>query len=235
MSKISTVAIALLVSSLFIRAESYDSNIFLDINYKDSRSISKWFKRKPDFNVINEQGQSVLIKAVQSGNRILVRRLLNKGVDVNIIDDFGKTALDYAIEKNYQQIVLMLVEKKAMVTSQQNIVDVRQMITSNARWLSFWGNILLFPVKVLLTAAIIALPIVVLAMPYVPVIAGFAVGMGGAAEVGISSWTVAMITAGVSTSCVVVGLPCYTASIGWYDKQAWYTPSLITYNTAVIR
>lgn len=214
-----------------------DSNIFLDIDYRDNKSILKWLKRKPDFNVLNEQGQSVLIKAVQANNSNLVATLIRKGVDVNTIDDCGKTALDYAIESKHKKLVLSLVKKNAMVTTQQNLADVRTMITSKARWLRALSTIFLLPIKVLGIVALVAAPLVIIALPIVGAISAVAAGFtGGAAVMSMSTvYHVAAVTGLVCTTGLAIGLPCHMLSINWYDKQALYNPNLIAYNTAVIR
>lgn len=110
-----------------------DSNIFLDIDYRDNKSILKWLKRKPDFNVLNEQGQSVLIKAVQAGNTGFVKKLLKTEIDLNAIDSFGKTALDYAVETNHKKIVLMLAKKEAVVTQEEYQVKVQNIVKKSKR------------------------------------------------------------------------------------------------------
>jgi len=53
-------------------------------------------------------GESVLMMEVFSANINNVRLLLDNGADVNFVSHFGKTALDYAIEKHYAKLVDLL-------------------------------------------------------------------------------------------------------------------------------
>lgn len=112
-----------------------DSDIFWDVHYGDTRAINKWTASNQDVNQINDEGQSVLIKAVIKENKILVRRLLNNcAINVNIVDIFGKTALDYAVQQENKVLVRMLLKKKAQVTTDFNAIKCRELALKRSGW-----------------------------------------------------------------------------------------------------
>lgn len=59
------------------------------------------------------------IKAIRGDNPSLIQEMLEKGMDVNIIDYFGRTALILAMKKGHKEIVNRLVES----TPNINIID----------------------------------------------------------------------------------------------------------------
>ncbi len=61
-----------------------------------------------------EQGHTLLHLAIYSGNKALVRYLLNKGLDIDAVDNSGNTPLGIAVkfEKNLD-IVSLLIDRKA--------------------------------------------------------------------------------------------------------------------------
>ena len=103
---------------LFVCNFAVSSDIFNAIELRDKKSIYTCLRNKPDLEVVNKDGQSVLIKAVQSGNVHIIYRLLHKKVSVNKIDNFGKTALDYAVESYDKNIVKILIKFGAKVTTE---------------------------------------------------------------------------------------------------------------------
>ena len=107
------------------------SEVFRAIESKNKQIINTWLKNNPDVDLLNEQGQTVLMKAVQVGNIALAKRLLQKGASVNVIDRLGKTALDYAVELNNKNIAKQLLKYKAMVTTEVNAVKCRTIIKTN--------------------------------------------------------------------------------------------------------
>ena len=53
-----------------------------------------------------------LFKASEKGDIEAIKSLLGKGVDVNFIDFYGRTALAVAATKGNKEIVNLLIEKK---------------------------------------------------------------------------------------------------------------------------
>ena len=189
----------------------HTSDIFLDIQYRDARAISRWLKSKPDLSIVDLDGQTVLIKAVQTGNVRFVYKLLHKGIDINWVDDFGKTALDYAVELGYNRIVHTLVKKQAMVTTQQNLIEVRKVITHRARFLKAIGWMLLIPT------------VLVLSLAFITPTVSFAIGAYGLFYAPCAMTTVAILV----PSMLILSIPAHIAATSWYDRQSWYQPSLI--------
>ncbi len=65
-----------------------------------------------DINLINNNGSSALLEAVQAGAIDIVALLLAKGADIHHADNSGKTALQWAIiKKNSPMISLLLTSK----------------------------------------------------------------------------------------------------------------------------
>ncbi len=111
------------------------SDIFKAIESKNQRVIQSWLKYNPDIEMVNDQGQTVLMKAVLAENKSLVRTLLKKGVSVNAIDQFGRTALDYAVELHNKEISKVLVKNQGMVTSEVNAVKCQELVIKKyLRW-----------------------------------------------------------------------------------------------------
>ena len=61
-------------------------------------------------NIKTPSGETLLIIAVKSENIYLVNYLYTAGCDVNIVDNNGKTAYDYAIQSNNKDIISILEE-----------------------------------------------------------------------------------------------------------------------------
>lgn len=61
-------------------------------------------------NYLNEKGESFLIRAILEGSSASVERLLFMGVNTEVIDNAGKTALNHAVETAQPKIVKLLLE-----------------------------------------------------------------------------------------------------------------------------
>lgn len=59
-------------------------------------------------NITGNHNKTLLIVACQAENIYLVRQILAKGCNAEHIDDFGKTALDYALELENEEIIALL-------------------------------------------------------------------------------------------------------------------------------
>jgi len=67
--------------------------------------------RKVNVNYPNSEGSTPLMEAVKLKEQLFVHQLLDKGADVRIKDNNGKTALAYAIENKSQILQLILRSK----------------------------------------------------------------------------------------------------------------------------
>ncbi|MEM4720009.1 MAG: ankyrin repeat domain-containing protein, partial [Candidatus Bilamarchaeaceae archaeon] len=64
-----------------------------------------------------KQLNSKLIEAANTGNAELVKRLIERGADVNAETRFGETVLRYALEKGHTEIAKLLIERGADVNA----------------------------------------------------------------------------------------------------------------------
>jgi len=89
-------------------------------NYK---KIEEAFKEGADVNMKNDNGVWFLLVASGHGNARMVNLLLEKGIDVNITDDYdynNNTALSTAIINAKYDIVELLIEKGADINKENN-------------------------------------------------------------------------------------------------------------------
>ncbi len=121
MKKIKTLSILLLFSGQLLCMKDED---FSDQKQKEEYSqweeaVANWKKRKQSeedsmgLDGFNELGFTKLMNAAITGDTELAKQLLESGADVNIVNEFGKTANDYAIEDFKEDIVELLTAKVA--------------------------------------------------------------------------------------------------------------------------
>jgi ankyrin repeat protein len=61
-----------------------------------------------DIHTTGKDGVSALIRASQYHSTLVVEYLLERDVDISYKDDFNKSAYDYALEKDYTDIMILL-------------------------------------------------------------------------------------------------------------------------------
>ena len=89
-------------------------------NYK---KIEEAFKEGADVNMKNDNGVWFLLVASANGNARMVNLLLEKGIDVNITDDYNfnnNTALSIAVINAKYDVVELLIEKGADINKENN-------------------------------------------------------------------------------------------------------------------
>ena len=92
-------------------------------NYK---KIEEAFKEGADVNMKNDNGVWFLLVASGHGNARTVNLLLEKGIDVNITDDYdynNNTALSTAVINAKYDVVELLLEKGADINKENNKGD----------------------------------------------------------------------------------------------------------------
>lgn len=77
---------------------------------RNEEEVAMLLNHYPDLDHKNAEGRTALILAALSGNRINVKQLLNFGAKAGLKDKSRKTALDYAVEKNYASVIYALNE-----------------------------------------------------------------------------------------------------------------------------
>ncbi|MDC1151382.1 ankyrin repeat domain-containing protein [Pelagibacteraceae bacterium] len=91
-------------------------------NYK---KVEEAFKEGADVNMKNDNGVWFLLVASGHGNARMVNLLLEKGIDVNITDefDYNNTALSTAVMNAKYDVVELLLEKGADINKENNNGD----------------------------------------------------------------------------------------------------------------
>ena len=91
-------------------------------NYK---KVEEAFKEGADVNMKNDNGVWFLLVASGHGNARMVNLLLEKGIDVNITDefDYNNTALSTAVINAKYDVVELLLEKGADINKENNKGD----------------------------------------------------------------------------------------------------------------
>lgn len=108
-------------------------DIFKAIESKNIKNVQKILKKVSSVDVYNQHGQTPLIVAVRVGSKSCMQLLLQYGVDINAVDAYGKTALDYAVELKMHHKVRYLAKNGAKVTSEQNLQAVKKVLKRRAR------------------------------------------------------------------------------------------------------
>jgi len=88
-----------------LRGYDYDEkNFFAAAQARDTMAINAFFDAGINKNAQNDEGRTVLIAAAARGELDIVNLLLSRGVDVNIKDNRGYTALAHALEARYSEV-----------------------------------------------------------------------------------------------------------------------------------
>ena len=90
---------------LKLRGYDFDENgFFAAAQARDTMAINAFFDAGINKNAQNSDGRTVLIAAAARGELDIVNLLLSRGVDVNIKDNRGYTALAHALEARYSEV-----------------------------------------------------------------------------------------------------------------------------------
>lgn len=82
---------------LFVTGSIYSVDIFQAIINDDQVAVQLWLDSKPNLNIRNQYGQTVLIQAVIYKKPEMIFAFLKAGVSKYAVDFHGKIAYDYAI------------------------------------------------------------------------------------------------------------------------------------------
>jgi len=119
-----------------------NKDIFNLIKNHNNKTVKKTLKNNQNYNFINDSGISSLIYSVKSRNVHTLKFLLKqKNILINHKDNFGKTALDYAIELEgvnedsalilqhmQYDMCTLLVNKGGKVTSLERDIKLRSFL-----------------------------------------------------------------------------------------------------------
>ncbi|HPS31387.1 MAG TPA: ankyrin repeat domain-containing protein [bacterium] len=81
--------------------------------------IEVLLKAGTDINSINNAGETILIVAVRSGLYEVVKTFLKFNADIDIKDNLGKTAIEYAYENNFEATKELFIKKMGAYQDQQ--------------------------------------------------------------------------------------------------------------------
>lgn len=99
----------LLSKGVDVNADSPEGTALIGSCYKGNIEIAKLLlEHKATINAQNEQGTTPLIFAVQGNNVSLVSLLVTSGANKEMKEKSGRTAMDYAKEKQNQEILDIL-------------------------------------------------------------------------------------------------------------------------------
>ena len=90
---------------LKLRGYNFDEkSFFAAAQARDALAINAFFDAGINPNAQNSEGRTVLISAAARGELDVVKVLLSRGVDINVKDNRGYTALAHAIEARYPEV-----------------------------------------------------------------------------------------------------------------------------------
>src|ERR1044072_1059507 len=90
---------------LKLRGYDFDEkNFFAAAQARDTLAINAFFDAGINPNAQNSEGRTVLISAAARGELDVVKLLLSHGVEVNVKDNRGYTALAHALEARYSEV-----------------------------------------------------------------------------------------------------------------------------------
>jgi len=90
---------------LKLRGYDYDEkSFFAAAQARDTLALNAFFDAGINPNAQNSEGRTVLIAAAARGELDIVNLLLSRGVDVNVKDNRGYTALAHALEARYPEV-----------------------------------------------------------------------------------------------------------------------------------
>lgn len=91
------------------------TDIAFDAASRNGRSevVRMILKRGFDINARYRQGQTPLVKTVQSGNEAMIKLLLARGADIDVVDANGNSALMTAASRGRRNVVEMLLDAGA--------------------------------------------------------------------------------------------------------------------------
>lgn len=68
-----------------------------------------------DLNVTNNSGQTFLMNSIMNNNIVLANFLMGRNVKLDPVDNFGKTALHYAVENGNQELIKKIIANQKYV------------------------------------------------------------------------------------------------------------------------
>jgi magnesium-transporting ATPase (P-type) len=104
--------------------------IFHAISQNNPKLINNMLQNGQYSNTVNKDGQTILHAAVLANNWKAVKTILtSKQININQLDIYNKTAMDYAVEYGHNKMVRKLYKNIGKVTSVENAKHAQKIIT----------------------------------------------------------------------------------------------------------
>ncbi|MCC2646263.1 MAG: serine/threonine-protein phosphatase 6 regulatory ankyrin repeat subunit A-like [Rickettsiaceae bacterium] len=90
-----------------------DSPLSMAIGLRNKELVDKLFDKGVSQDLIDQNSNPALFKAIDIGDKEILSKLLNIGINPNVKDHYGKPALFKAIDKGDKELLSMLLDKGA--------------------------------------------------------------------------------------------------------------------------
>jgi ankyrin repeat protein len=132
------------------------NSIFHAISQNNTQLVKKMLKDGQYADAVNNDGQTILHAAVLTNNWKAVQVIFaSKQINVNQLDKYNKTAMDYAVEYGHNKMVRNLYKNNGQMTSAENASYAQKIITRPFKIIFFIGLPLLIISLYCLTAGIL--------------------------------------------------------------------------------
>ena len=129
------------LSLLFLGMQIFaQESLFYTIKQGRNFDLKNILQKNSESIQLNEEGQTVLHVAVLADNWQALKFILNSSfVDINKLDKYGKTAMDYAVEYGRSKMIKRLYKNHGKVTASDNAEYAKKIITRPYRITFFIG------------------------------------------------------------------------------------------------
>lgn len=105
-------------------------NMVQAVSKNDLKTLRTLLQKGENPNVVDGQGRTPLIVAVNAGNREMVALLLDKGAHANRADQVGNTPLHWAAQEGDSDIIALLLAHSEVKVDQENKQGMTALMTA---------------------------------------------------------------------------------------------------------